>query len=116
MISVITRASQCLRHLQTGHFEADNIADGTPGFGRTQGIVEPVGGCVEGFGLDPQAGVSQGAGLKLGTGHQSPTDAQPLDVLVNNAGIGGPTGPLETMEPADWLRTLQVNLFSDFLC
>jgi NAD(P)-dependent dehydrogenase (short-subunit alcohol dehydrogenase family) len=39
-----------------------------------------------------------------------------LDVLVNNAGIGGPTGPLETMDPADWLRTLQVNLFSDFLC
>ena len=39
-----------------------------------------------------------------------------LDVLVNNAGIGGPTGPIETMEPADWQRTLQVNLFSDFLC
>jgi len=39
-----------------------------------------------------------------------------LDVLVNNAGIGGPTGPIETMEPVDWQRTLQVNLFSDFLC
>ena len=39
-----------------------------------------------------------------------------LDVLVNNAGIGGPTGPIETMEPADWQRTLQVNLFSDYLC
>ena len=39
-----------------------------------------------------------------------------LDVLVNNAGIGGPTGPIETMAPADWQRTLQVNLFSDFLC
>jgi NAD(P)-dependent dehydrogenase (short-subunit alcohol dehydrogenase family) len=40
----------------------------------------------------------------------------PLDVLVNNAGIGGPTGPIESMEPADWQRTLQVNLFADFLC
>ena len=39
-----------------------------------------------------------------------------LDVLVNNAGIGGPTGPLETMEPADWQRTLQVNLFANYLC
>jgi NAD(P)-dependent dehydrogenase (short-subunit alcohol dehydrogenase family) len=39
-----------------------------------------------------------------------------LDVLVNNAGIGGPTGPIETMEPDAWMRTLQVNLFSDFLC
>jgi NAD(P)-dependent dehydrogenase (short-subunit alcohol dehydrogenase family) len=40
----------------------------------------------------------------------------PLDVLVNNAGIGGPTGPIESMDPADWQRTLQVNLFADFLC
>jgi NAD(P)-dependent dehydrogenase (short-subunit alcohol dehydrogenase family) len=39
-----------------------------------------------------------------------------LDVLVNNASIGGPTGRLETMESTDWLRTLQVNLFSGFLC
>lgn len=39
-----------------------------------------------------------------------------LDVLVNNAGIGGPTGPLETMDPAAWQRTLQVNLFAGYLC
>jgi NAD(P)-dependent dehydrogenase (short-subunit alcohol dehydrogenase family) len=33
-----------------------------------------------------------------------------LDVLVNNAGIGGPTAPVEQVDPADWVRTIDVNL------
>jgi NAD(P)-dependent dehydrogenase (short-subunit alcohol dehydrogenase family) len=39
-----------------------------------------------------------------------------LDLLVNNAGIAGPTGPTEDLEPADWDRTIQVNLNSQFYC
>jgi Dehydrogenases with different specificities (related to short-chain alcohol dehydrogenases) len=39
-----------------------------------------------------------------------------LDVLVNNAGIAGPTGPVETLAKADWDRTLAVNITSQFLC
>ena len=39
-----------------------------------------------------------------------------LDVLVNNAGIAGPTGPVETLSLADWERTLAVNLTGQFLC
>ena len=39
-----------------------------------------------------------------------------LDVLVNNAGIAGPTGGIETMSLADWERTLAVNLTGQFLC
>ncbi|MBL8385296.1 MAG: SDR family oxidoreductase [Burkholderiales bacterium] len=39
-----------------------------------------------------------------------------LDVLVNNAGIGGPTGPIETLDPAEWQRTLDVNLTGMFHC
>lgn len=39
-----------------------------------------------------------------------------LDVLVNNAGIAGPTGPLETMSLADWNRTFDVNVVGQFLC
>ena len=38
-----------------------------------------------------------------------------VDVLVNNAGITMPKGPLETSE-ADWERVLAVNLKSVFLC
>ncbi len=33
-----------------------------------------------------------------------------LDGLVNNAGIGGPTGRIEDLDPADWKRTIDVDL------
>jgi NAD(P)-dependent dehydrogenase (short-subunit alcohol dehydrogenase family) len=39
-----------------------------------------------------------------------------LDVLVNNAGIAGPTAPIEEIEVADWRRTLAVDLESFYLC
>ena len=39
-----------------------------------------------------------------------------LDVLVNNAGIAGPTGGVEILSLADWERTLAVNLTGQFLC
>ena len=39
-----------------------------------------------------------------------------LDVLVNNAGIAGPTGRIDTLRLADWERTLAVNLTGQFLC
>lgn len=38
-----------------------------------------------------------------------------LDVLVNNAGISGPTGPVESLDPSQWERTVAVNLNSQFL-
>jgi NAD(P)-dependent dehydrogenase (short-subunit alcohol dehydrogenase family) len=39
-----------------------------------------------------------------------------LDVLVNNAGIAGPTGAVEDIAPQDWSRTLAVNITGQFLC
>lgn len=39
-----------------------------------------------------------------------------LDVLVNNAGIAGPTGRLEEINPEDWDRCLDVCLTSQFNC
>jgi NAD(P)-dependent dehydrogenase (short-subunit alcohol dehydrogenase family) len=39
-----------------------------------------------------------------------------LDVLINNAGIAGPTVPLEEVLPADWDRTIEVNLNGQFYC
>jgi NAD(P)-dependent dehydrogenase (short-subunit alcohol dehydrogenase family) len=39
-----------------------------------------------------------------------------LDVLVNNAGIAGPTAGVEDIDPADWRRTVDVNLNSHFYC
>ncbi len=39
-----------------------------------------------------------------------------LDILINNAGIAGPTGPVETLELADWERTMAININGQFLC
>ena len=37
-----------------------------------------------------------------------------LDVLVNNAGIAGPTAPVETMDPDEWEKVVAVNLNGTF--
>jgi NAD(P)-dependent dehydrogenase (short-subunit alcohol dehydrogenase family) len=37
-----------------------------------------------------------------------------LDVLVNNAGIAGPTAPVEAVDPDDWEAVLRVNLTGPF--
>ena len=39
-----------------------------------------------------------------------------LDVLVNNAGIAGPTARIEDVEPGDWDRTMAVNINGMFYC
>ena len=39
-----------------------------------------------------------------------------LDVLVNCAGVAGPTGPLEALDLAAWKHCLTVNLDGTFLC
>jgi NAD(P)-dependent dehydrogenase (short-subunit alcohol dehydrogenase family) len=38
-----------------------------------------------------------------------------VDVLVNNAGVAGPTARVEDVDPADWRECLAVNLDSHFL-
>jgi len=39
-----------------------------------------------------------------------------LDVLVNNAGIAGPTGRVEDIAPEDWDQCLAVNITGQFNC
>jgi NAD(P)-dependent dehydrogenase (short-subunit alcohol dehydrogenase family) len=39
-----------------------------------------------------------------------------LDVLINNAGIAGPTAPVEDIALADWDRTIAVDLSGMFYC
>ncbi len=39
-----------------------------------------------------------------------------LDVLVNNAGIAGPTAKVEDIRPEDWERTIAVDLHGMFYC
>ena len=39
-----------------------------------------------------------------------------LDALINNAGIAGPTGGVEDIEPAEWRRCIDIDLTGQFLC
>ena len=40
----------------------------------------------------------------------------PVDLLVNNAGVGGQVGPLWEVEPDEWWRCVEVNLRGPCLC
>jgi NAD(P)-dependent dehydrogenase (short-subunit alcohol dehydrogenase family) len=39
-----------------------------------------------------------------------------IDVLVNNAGVGGPTANVEDMSVSDWEEVVRINLIGPFLC
>jgi NAD(P)-dependent dehydrogenase (short-subunit alcohol dehydrogenase family) len=39
-----------------------------------------------------------------------------LDCLVNNAGIAGPTGQVDEIDPVEWDRTLAINITGQFNC
>lgn len=39
-----------------------------------------------------------------------------LDILINNAGIAGPTAAIENITLADWAQCIDVNLTGTFLC
>jgi NAD(P)-dependent dehydrogenase (short-subunit alcohol dehydrogenase family) len=39
-----------------------------------------------------------------------------LDALINNAGIAGPTGGVDEIDPGDWRRCIDICLTGQFLC
>lgn len=39
-----------------------------------------------------------------------------LHILVNNAGIYGPLGPIESVSPTEWMKTIEVNVAGTLQC
>jgi NAD(P)-dependent dehydrogenase (short-subunit alcohol dehydrogenase family) len=48
--------------------------------------------------------------------HEALAALGPIDVLVNNVGIAGPTAAAQDITEEEWRQTLDVNLTSHFLC
>lgn len=44
------------------------------------------------------------------------TELGSIDVLVNNAGIYGPMGTIETLDLNEWIHAIEVNLFGTVAC
>jgi NAD(P)-dependent dehydrogenase (short-subunit alcohol dehydrogenase family) len=47
---------------------------------------------------------------------QAESELGPIDLLVANAGIGGPDGPTWKVDPDEWWRVLEVNVLGVHLC
>ncbi|MDF2809049.1 MAG: 3-oxoacyl-[acyl-carrier-protein] reductase [Microvirga sp.] len=47
---------------------------------------------------------------------EAPASLGGLDVLVNNAGIAGPTARVDEVDPEEWDRTLAINITGQFNC
>lgn len=107
------------------------VTAGAAGIGRA--IVEALvaaGARVHTCDVDAKALDACGNALKIGTTLADVSDEAQvdrlfadakaalggLDVLVNNAGIAGPTGGVEEIDPADWRRCIDIDLTGQFLC
>jgi NAD(P)-dependent dehydrogenase (short-subunit alcohol dehydrogenase family) len=78
---------------------------------QTQALVERTGGRALAFVADVTDGraiETAFAGIERALG--------PVDLLVNNAGVLGPLGPLAESAVGDWWRTLEVNLLGQVRC
>lgn len=65
--------------------------------------------------LPAAADVSDRAAVERMIGYVEGT-LGPIDLLVNNVGIARPFGPLASVDPEEWWRTLEVMLRGSFLC
>lgn len=78
--------------------------------GRTRKTLEETGcGLVVPCDISDEASVA--AAFREVTGHFGR-----LDLLVNNAGVPGPTGELHTISPQEWRDTFDTNITGTFLC
>jgi NAD(P)-dependent dehydrogenase (short-subunit alcohol dehydrogenase family) len=78
--------------------------------GETVRFIEEAGGRALALTVD----VSEAGAVQQMTA-QVEDGAAPVDLLVNNAAVVAPLGPVWEVAPDDWWRLMEVNLLGTFL-
>jgi NAD(P)-dependent dehydrogenase (short-subunit alcohol dehydrogenase family) len=87
------------------------VARSAEGLAQTLAAVRDAGGVGEAFAAD----VTDPDGF-AGAHDQIAASLGPVDVLVNNAGVGGPMGEMWEVDPEQWWSTVEINLRGTFVC
>jgi NAD(P)-dependent dehydrogenase (short-subunit alcohol dehydrogenase family) len=78
---------------------------------ETVGLIHGSGGQATGFSVD----VSDSDAVQQMVARVE-EDAGPVDLLVNNAAVIAPLGPVWEVAPEEWWRLMEINLLGSFLC
>lgn len=85
---------------------------------RTEGEIDETAATIEAMGGNAIAIVAD-VSVPTGVDRIAATALQEfgtIDVLVNNAGVQGPIGPLADLSREEWLASVAINLGGTFLC
>jgi NAD(P)-dependent dehydrogenase (short-subunit alcohol dehydrogenase family) len=115
-VVVVTGASRGIGRALALHFAAAGarlalVARSESGLEETLAAVREAGAEGDAFVAD----VTDAAAIASAV-EQFETSLGPVDVLLNNAGLGGPIGEMWELDVDEWWETIEVNLRGTFVC